>query len=587
MEVLNSIISDIEVLQLLIGLAIFLFGMSLLGEGLEKQSGGSLSKVLSNLTSNPFKGLLLGLGVTAVIQSSSATTVMVVGFVNSGIMAFEQSIGIIMGANIGTTVTAWLLSLTGLEGNGLVAMLKPANFTPILAVIGIIMYMGKHQKRKDIGFLMLAFSILMQGMELMSGSVTALEDNADFGNLFIMFGKNPILGVIVGAVVTGIIQSSSASVGILQALSSTGKITFGAAIPIILGQNIGTCVTALISSVGANKAAKRVGIVHLCFNIIGTVVFLSAFYAINAFFPWQFLGDSVDEMKIAIVHTVFNIAATALLFPMRGLLTKLAYLIVPEAKTEEKTELLDERFLSTPSVAVERCREVSLGMADAAKKALELSLNLFNKYDDATAEKVLEYEALTDKYEDKLATFLLRISEKPLTNEDSKKVSLILHAIGDWERIGDHCTNLLDSAKELNTKGISFSKDARKDIEVIKAALLEVIEITVAAFENEDYNAVRQVEPLEEVIDKLRYQLKERHVTRLKEGNCSVETGFVFSDMLTSIERISDHCANIAVAMYELSSENSFERHEHWSNTPVRYDFENEFKQYSLKYSLD
>lgn len=586
MQVLNAIIEGMEPLQLLIGLAIFLFGMSLLGEGLEKQSGGSLSKILSNLTSNPFKGLLLGLGVTAVIQSSSATSVMAVGFVNSGIMTFEQSVGIIMGANIGTTVTAWLLSLTGIEGDGWIAMFKPANFTPILAIIGVILYMGKNKKRKDIGFLLLSFSILMQGMEIMSGSVSGLKNVPEFQNLFTLF-ENPIIGVLVGAGVTAVIQSSSASVGILQALSSTGAINFGAAIPIILGQNIGTCVTAIISSVGANKAAKRVSVVHLCFNIVGTVIFLAVFYTINIFFPWKFLAANVDETKIAIVHTAFNVGATLLLFPLRGLLTKLAYVIVPDSKEKEKTVLLDDRFLATPSVAVDRCRQASLDMANTVKNALELSLGLFNKYDDKVAAQVLEYEDISDKYEDKLATYLLRLSEHPLTSADSRQVSLILHAIGDWERIGDHCVNLLDSAKELNDKGIAFSNDARKDIEVIKSALVEAMDITVTAFEKEDYEAVALVEALEEVIDRLRYQLKERHVTRLKAGNCSIETGFVFSDMLTSIERISDHCANIAVAMYELTSENSFDRHEHWSTSSASRDYENEFKQYSLKYALD
>lgn len=584
MNTLTAILNGMEPLELLIGLAIFLFGMSLLGEGLEKYSGGSLSKILSNLTSNPFKGLLLGMGVTAVIQSSSATSVMVVGFVNSGVMAFEQSIGVIMGANIGTTITSWLLSLTGLEGSGLVSMLKPANFTPILAIIGIVFYMGKNQKKRDIGFLLVAFSILMKGMDIMSGAVSALKNVPEFGALFTLF-ENPILGVLVGALVTAVIQSSSASIGILQALSSTGAINFGAAIPIILGQNIGTCVTALISSVGATKAAKRVSAVHLCFNVIGTILFLAAFYGINAVFPWTFLGDQVDEIKIAIVHTAFNVGVTAVLFPLRGVLAKLAYKIVPDAKQEEATELLDERFLSTPSVAVDRCREASLEMAKAVQSAVDLSLSLFKKYDDKVAQQVLDYEDITDNYEDKLGTYLLKLSERPLTQSDSRQVSLILHSIGDWERIGDHCVNLLDSARELNTKGIAFSKDACRDVEVLQGALSEVLYITVAAFEHQDYKAVKQVEPLEEIIDRLRYQLKERHITRLKQGSCSIETGFVFSDMLTSIERISDHCANIAVAMYELA-ENSFERHEYRAHVSGSDDFENEFKKYSLKYQL-
>lgn len=582
---MNEILTSVQWLSLIGGLAIFLFGMNILGEGLEKQSGGSLSKILEKLTSNPFKGLGLGAAVTAVIQSSSATSVMVVGFVNSGILSFKQSIAIIMGANIGTTITAWILSLTGIESsNFLVSMLKPANFSPILAIIGVILYMGKKQKRRDIGYLMISFAILMTGMEMMSGAVKALKNVPAFGELFTIF-TNPVLGVLVGMIVTAIIQSSSASIGILQALSGTGKINFGSAIPIILGQNIGTCVTALISSVGANKAAKRVGVVHLCFNVLGTLLFMGGFYAINHFFPWPFMENAVDEMSIAVVHTTFNVVVTLVLFPLSGLLEKLAYIIVPDAKEKETTELLDERFLQTPSVAVERCRAASLEMANAVKTSLELSLSLFDKYDEKVAEKVLEYEDISDRYEDKIATYLLKLSNNALTSSDSGQVSLILHAIGDWERVGDHCVNLYDSAKELNTKGISFSEDAKRDIEVIKSALLEVMNITVASFENEDYDAVGSIEALEEVIDRLRYQLKERHLTRLKAGNCSVETGFVFSDMLTSIERISDHCANVAVAMHELA-EDSFGRHEFWSQTNIKEAFENEFRQYSMKYSL-
>ncbi len=582
---MNPILAAVDWLGLIGGLAIFLFGMNAMGESLEKQSGGSLSKILGNMTSNPLKGLLLGIGVTAIVQSSSATSVMVVGFVNSGIMAFEQSIGIIMGANIGTTVTVWLLSLAGLEGGAwYIDMFKPSVFSPVLALLGIILYMGKNQKRRDVGYLMVSFAILMTGMQMMSGSVTELKDVPEFQQLFVLF-QNPVLGVVVGAVVTGIIQSSAASIGILQALSSTGAINFGAAIPIILGQNIGTCVTAIISSVGANKAAKRVSVVHLCFNIIGTVIFLSAFYAINYFFPWTFMSDPVTETSIAIVHTLFNVVVTLVLFPANKLLARLAYAIIPDAKHEEEQNVLDERFLSTPSVAVDRCREASLDMARCVQNAVDLSLSLFKSYDEKVAQQVLEYEDMTDKYEDKLSTYLLKLAERSLTQNDSKQVSLILHAIGDWERIGDHCVNLLDSAKELKTKGISFSEDACRDIEVIKGALSEALYITVTAFEHQDYKAVSKVGALEEVIDRLRYELKSRHIARLKQGSCSIETGFVFSDMLTSLERISDHCANIAVAMYELS-ENSFDRHGYKVETEDVDNFKSEFSKYSLKYQL-
>lgn len=585
---MNPILAAIDWLGLIGGLAIFLFGMNIMGEGLEKQSGGSLSRILGNMTDNPFKGLLLGIGVTAVIQSSSATSVMVVGFVNSGIMAFEQSIGIIMGANIGTTVTVWLLSLAGLEGGAwYITMFKPSVFSPVLALIGIILYMGKNQKKRDIGYLLVAFAILMTGMQMMSGSVTALKEVPEFQQLFIIFKNNPVLGVLVGAGVTAAIQASAASIGILQALSSTGLIQFGAAIPIIMGQNIGTCVTAMISSVGANKAAKRVSVVHLCFNIIGTVIFLCGFYAINHFFPWPFMDAPVTETYIAIVHTIFNVVVTLVLFPANKLLAKLVYHIVPDAKKdgkEETTELLDERFLATPSVAVDRCRDASVEMAHAVQSAVELSLSLFKKFDEKVAQQVLDYEDITDKYEDKLGTYLLKLSERSLTQNDSKQVSLILHAIGDLERIGDHCVNLLDSAKELKTKGISFSNDACRDIEVIQGALSEALYITITAFEHQDYKAVQKVGALEEIIDRLRYELKKRHITRLKQGACSVETGFVFSDMLTSLERISDHCANIAVAMYELS-ENTMERHGY--RIDVDSDkIENEFNKYSLKYQL-
>lgn len=573
------------IISLLGGLAIFLFGMNILGEGLEKYSGGSLSKILSNLTASPFRGLLLGIGITAVIQSSSATSVMVVGFVNSGVLTFEQSIGVIMGANIGTTVTSWLLALTGIEGDvWYLEILKPSTFSPIIAFIGLILYMKKSQRKRDIGYLMVAFAILMTGMEMMSDAVKPLAEVPQFNQLFTLF-KNPFLGVLVGALVTAIIQSSSASIGILQALSATGSVSFAAAVPIILGQNIGTCVTAIISSVGANKAAKRVSAVHLCFNVIGAAFFMAAFYSVNFFFPLKFMNDPISTAQIAIVHSVFNVSVTLVLFPLNRMIARLACLIVPDAKDKETKELLDERFLSTPSVAVEQCRKATLDMAHCVQDALSLSLSLFKKYDEKTAQKILALEDKTDNYEDKLGTYLVKLSERPLTLADSHRVSLILHAIGDWERIGDHCVNLLDSAKEMKTKGIVFSEDACGDIDVIEAALREVLSRTVAAFESEDYHMAMHIEPLEDVIDHLRYQLKERHIARLKKGNCGIETGFVFSDMLTNIERISDHCANIAVAMIEIAA-SSFGRHEYKNSKYSSEQFEREYESFSEKYSL-
>ncbi|MCD8049430.1 MAG: Na/Pi cotransporter family protein [Clostridia bacterium] len=572
-------------ITLLGGLAIFLFGMSILGEGLEKFAGGTLSKVLAGMTSSPIKGLLLGVGITAAIQSSSAVTVMVVGFVNSGVMAFEQSIGIIMGANIGTTLMSWLLALTGISGSAwYLQILKPTTFTPVLAFIGLILYMQKGSKKRNLGYLFIAFAILMTGMQMMSDTMSPLADNPEFQKIFVMF-ENPILGLLVGAILTAVIQASSASIGILQALSATGGVTYAAAIPIILGQNIGTCITALLSSVGANKSAKRVSVVHLLFNILGAVIFMVVFYGLNAILHFSFLDEAVTGFGIPIIHSCFNIIVTIVLFPMNKLLAKLAYIIIPESKHSETMELLDERFLSTPSVAVEQCRKAVLEMAECVKNALELSMKLFKKYDEKTATKILEYEDETDKYEDKIGTYLVRLSERSVSEEDSHRISLILHIIGDWERIGDHCVNLLDSAKEMQEKGITFSADAQKDIDVIAAALREVLDLTEKAFEYEDYEAAKRIEPLEEVIDSLRYQLKERHIQRLQQGNCGIETGFVFSDMLTSMERISDHCSNVAVAMIEIS-ESAYDRHDYLAKLKHSDRFEEEFEQFSDKYKL-
>ncbi len=582
--------SIFNIISMLGGLAIFLFGMSILGEGLEKYAGGSMSKVLASMTSNPLKGVFLGLIITAAVQSSSTTTVMVVGFVNSGVMAFEHSIGVIMGANIGTTITMWLLSLSSIGGGQApwyMEILKPSTFTPVLAFIGIILYMQKSQKKRDIGYLLVAFVILMTGMQMMSSSMEPLAEVPGFKEIFVLF-ENPALGILVGAVLTAIIQSSAASMGILVALTKTGSVTYAAAIPIILGQNIGTCITAILSSVGANKAAKRVSVVHLCFNVLGAVIFMVLFYGLNFVFKFAFFDSPVsDWWGIPLIHSLFNVAVTIVLFPLNKLLAKIAFIIVPDSSHTETTELLDERFLATPSVAVEQCRLATLDMAACVQKALELSLGMFKKYDEKISKKILEYEDVTDSYEDKLGTYLVKLSERPLTEADSHRVSLILHIIGDWERIGDHCVNLLDSAKEMKNKGIVFSEGAQRDIDVMASALQEVLELTVRAFEKEDFEAAKRIEPLEEVIDSLRYQLKERHVIRLQKGGCGIETGFVFSDMLTSIERISDHCSNVAVAMIEIS-ESAYGRHDYLAK--LKYNsktFEEQFEEFSEKYKLE
>ena len=549
-----------NVFSLLGGLALFLFGMDIMGKALEKQAGGQLQKILSKLTDNPLKGFFLGLCVTAVIQSSSATTVMVVGFVNSGIMELHQAIGVIMGSNVGTTVTSWILSLSGLQGDSfLINMLKPTSFSPVLAFIGILLYMGKSEKRRGVGTILIGFAVLMTGMTAMSNAVLPLQNEAWFTNLFIRF-SNPLLGVLVGAVVTGIIQSSSASVGILQALSATGVITYGSAIPIIMGQNIGTCVTALISSVGANKNARRAAMVHLYFNIIGVTLFLAVFYGANLLLDFAFVNETVTAWGIAVVHSIFNLTATAVLLPFANGLEKLAILTIPDDAEKESFALLDERLLNTPAVAVERARAATADMAELARVGVVQAMSLTHKWDDSLAQKVREEEEKVDKYEDALGTYLVKLSSREMSHADSQSVNTLLHTISDFERISDHSVNVLSSAEEIHAKSIEFSKDAQEELQVLEGAVQDVLSRTTDAFRKGDLHLAGKVEPLETVVDELVRAIKARHVVRLQTGSCSIEYGFVLEDLLTNYERVCDHCSNVAVAQIEVAQD-SFDTH--------------------------
>ncbi len=583
--------SILNVLSLMGGLAMFLYGMSAMGEGLERKAGGRLKDLLEKLSSNPFKGFLLGLGVTAVIQSSSATTVMVVGFVNSGVMQLNQAIGIIMGANVGTTVTAWILSLSGIQGDSLLmTLLKPSSFSPILAVIGIVLYMfSKSSGKKDTGTILLGFAILMFGMETMSAAVEPLADIPEFGEILLLF-SNPLLGVLAGAVLTGIIQSSSASVGILQALSLTGSVTFGTAIPIILGQNIGTCVTALLSSIGTGKNAKRAAMVHLYFNIIGSTIFLTGYGILSLTAHPAFIHEAIDPAGIAAVHTTFNIVSTAIMLPFSSLLEKLAYKTIkdgPESDQPFELTLLDERIMATPSVAVEQCRRVASMMAEFSIDACRKALTLLDRYDQGVYDEVSELESRVDVLEDKMGTYLLTLGHMPLSQEDSAEVALLLHSIGDLERIGDHALGIAGTAKELTDKKIAFSPLAQKDIMVLRAALTEITGITVNAFTQQDTALAHKVEPLEQVIDMLRFQMKERHIDRLQTGECTQQTGFVFSDLITNCQRVSDHCSNLAVSLIRTEVD-KLDSHEYLNDIKSGNDAEYSklFAEYSKKYTL-
>ena len=580
--------SVFNIITLLGGLALFLFGMSVMSNALEKTAGGKLEKILQKMTDKPIKALLLGAAITATIQSSSAVTVMLVGLVNSGIMQLGQSVGVIMGSNIGTTITAWILSLAGIESdNFFVSLLKPSSFSPIIAFIGIIMVMtSKKTRSKDIGSICMGFAVLMFGMELMSDSMAPLAEMEEFRNIMVMF-NNPLLGLIVGIVMTAVIQSSSATVGILQALSLTGGLSYGMAIPLIMGQNIGTCVTALISSVGVSKNAKRVAVIHIYFNLIGTAVLLSLFYGFNAFLDFPFVEKAIAPAGIAIVHSIFNVATTIILFPFGKQLEKLAVKTVKDKEAENKSEFLDDRLLNSPSLAISECRNYTVKMAQLAKNSLLDSISIIDNYNSKTADKIVENEQALDDYEDKLETFLVKISSRELTKEDSNTVSTLLHCIGDFERIGDHALNMVKTAKEISDKSISFSSEANAEILVATEAIKQILDITVKAFENNDAELALDVEPLEQVIDTLLSEIKNRHISRLTGGNCTIELGFVLSDLLTNYERVSDHCSNIAVSLIQISH-SVFDTHEYLNDykTSGGERFTTAFENYKKQYIL-
>ncbi len=572
------------------GLALFLYGMNMMGDGLEKISGGKLEQILEKMTDKTYKGVLLGCAVTAVIQSSSAVTVMVVGFVNSGIMELSRAIGVIMGANIGTTATAWILSLTGIDGDSLIVnLLKPSSFAPVLAVIGVFLLLfSKSDKRKNIGGIIAGFGILMMGMEFMSDSMSGLADNQQFTSILLKF-SNPVLGILAGMILTAIIQSSSASVGILQALSLTGAVSFGTAFPIVLGQNIGTCVTALIASVGTNKNAKRAAMAHLYFNIIGVVLAVALFYGGNAIFQFDFLQNTVMPSQIAIIHSVFNIFSTLVMLPFTKQLEKLAYMTIKDGKKgkEDAPVLLDERFLLTPSYAVEKSREVTVQMADLVEKTAMTAFSLLKNYKSEKASKISENEKKTDKYEEMLETYLVKVSALQLSDEDSKNVFILHHAIEDLEKISDYCEDILKIKKNINKKNIIFSEKAKYDLSVMLAAVTKIINLMVEAFKMNDITKAREIEPLEEVIDKLKKELKNRHLKRIEDGSCSVDQGFVFLDVINALERIADHCASLAVSMIELES-GEYNVHEYTRELKESdKEFVENLDSYLEKYSLN
>ena len=570
------------------GLSLFLFGMNLMGQALERRAGSRLRTLLDRMTSNVMMGFLTGLGVTAIIQSSSATTVMVVGFVNSGLMTLRQAINVIMGANVGTTVTAWLLSLSGIDGSSLwIRLLKPSSFTPVLALIGIIFYMFcADTKKKDTGTILLSFATLMFGMETMSGAVSGLKDVPGFVNLFVAF-KNPVLGMLAGAILTAIIQSSSASVGILQALAATGAVSYAAAIPIIMGQNIGTCVTAMISSVGTNKNAQRAAVVHLMFNVIGVIVLLSIFCIVRAAFAPAILDEHATMYGIAIVHSVFNILCTAMLLPAGDLLEKLSIRLVPDGKSSDTRAVeLDERLLATPSLALSRSRAVASEMAEIAVRALKNSMTAMRALTPELAKSIRDDEELCDHYEDILGTYLVKLSSRRMGEAESEEATELLKSIGDFERISDHAVNILASAEELDEKGLAFSPSAESEFDVLSAAIGRILDLSLDAFEHGDISVAAEVEPLEQVIDTLKEQMRTRHILRMQQGNCSIEAGFVWSDLLTDLERTSDHCSNIAGCVIDAAQHN-LNLHETLRATRSEDErFRRRFEHYAHEYSL-
>ena len=576
-----------QFLTMLGGLSLFLFGMNVMGQALERRAGDQLRSLLGKMTSNRAAGLLTGLVVTAVIQSSSATTVMVVGFVNSSLMTLRQAINVIMGANVGTTVTAWILSLAGISsGNVFVKLLKPSSFTPILALIGIINYMFcKSDKKKDTGLILLGFATLMFGMETMSGAVSGLRDVPGFRNLFLMF-RNPVLGVLAGAVLTAIIQSSSASVGILQALAVTGQVSFGAAIPIIMGQNIGTCVTAMLSSIGANKNAKRAAMVHLSFNVIGTLVWLTVFCLVKVMFAPAFLDQSASLLGIAVAHSVFNVLCTVLMLPLSNFLEQLVCRIVPDDKKPEVVSELDERLLTTPPVALARCKEVAADMANCAVAAMKQSIAALTEYTPELDAQVRRLEDRTDHYEDILGTYLVKLSTRRISRDDSNEAAKLLKVIGDFERIGDHAVGIIASAEEMSRKELTLSAEARAELNVLADAVEEIMDLALEAFLTDDFRAAGLVEPLEQVIDELKESLRTAHILRLQREQCSIEAGFVWSDLLTCLERVSDHCSNIAGCVTDMHEGNL---HLHESLRAMknnREEFDQRYDAFRLKYAL-
>ena len=586
-----------NVLTLLGGLALFLYGMGTMSAGLEKMAGGKLESIFEKLTSNPFKAVGLGTLITAVLQSSSATTVMLVGFVNAGLMELHQAIGVIMGANIGTTVTAWILSLSGIKSDNIVmSLLKPESFSPVFALVGVILMMAsKSDKKKTIGSVMVGFAVLMFGMQFMSGAVEPLKESEKFRELLVVF-SNPLFGVLAGALLTAVLQSSAAAIGMLQALSSSGLVNFGTALPILLGQNIGTCITAILSSIGTSKNAKRVAAVHLSFNIIGTVLFLTVFYTIHAFVGFTFLNDTIDEKTVALVHTVFNVTTTVILLPFSKALEKLAYMVIkddPDADNDEdekvgdKLKLLDDRFLRTPSVAAEQARSVMNSMAKTTKKSVrKASELLFAEYDEEKINDVIALERLVDKYEDGLGTYLVKLSANELGHKDAQTVSTLLHAISDLERISDHARHIAICVKEMHDKEIMLSDQALEELKVMCDAVGTTMDFTVTALRDQDLYAAYEVEPLEEVVDQIHTKLKSRHVKRLQAGKCTIELGFIFTDILTALERISDHCSNVAVCMVQVNDDN-FETHEYLRTIKTSGDeFDNEVSKFQQQFVL-
>ncbi len=562
-----------SILTLIGGLALFLYGMDLLGNGLKKLSGGKLQMILEKLTSTKLMAVLLGAGVTAIIQSSSATTVMVVGFVNSGIMKLSRSIGVILGANVGTTITAWILSLAEISGTSFfMKLLKPTSFSPVLAIIGVFMIMmSKKEKRKDIGMIMIGFAILMTGMDTMSTAVEPLADMPEFANILLMF-SNPILGLLAGLILTAVIQSSSASIGILQALCTTGAVSYATAIPIIMGQNIGTCVTALLSCAGANRNAKRAALVHLYYNFIIVGVFMVLFYAINSVVDFAFMGTSISAVGVAVFHTVFNIIAVVVMFPFSFVLEKLVYLTVPETaeeleaqKNKMDIQLLDSRFLATPGYALEQCKNVTVDMAEHMREALFLAISCLEQFNEEKAQKVIELENIVDHYEDELNTYLVKLSGKNLKEKETQVLSILLHCVGDFERIADHAINIMESAREIYTKEQSFSKKAQEELAIYTNAVKDIVNTSVLVFQEDDLKLAAMIEPLEEVIDYLSDEVKKRHMKRLRKGKCSIEMGFVLSDITTNYERVSDHCSNIGLSVLQLNEDN-FDTHEYQDN---------------------